>query len=115
MTTVTKPLHKNVASDDDEPDDAYCHPFVIMDNMRLAFGCPPAFAEGKLVWDDKMQAGRTDDAKILAKLTDFLQSHCAGDSLAVRQAKMADMWHGQYNTRMRVSTLLGSLTRLGLL
>jgi hypothetical protein len=90
MTTVTKPLHKNVASDDDEPDEAYCHPFVIMDNMRLAFGCPSAFTDETLVWDNKMHAGRADNAKIIVKLTDFLRSHCAGDSLAVRQAKLAD-------------------------
>jgi hypothetical protein len=98
MTTVTKPLHNYVASDDDEPDDAYCHPFVIMDNMRLTFGCPSVFADETLVWDNKMHAGRADNAKIIAKLTDFLHSHCAGDSLSVRQAKLADMWHAQYNT-----------------
>jgi hypothetical protein len=44
-----------------------------------------------------MAPGRSTDATIRAKLTEFIRAHSAGESLEFRQNMIRDLWHMGYN------------------
>ena len=81
-----------------EEDDAKeCHPFVIVDEMRLQMSCPPDFASGELLWNSKMTTGRYDDAAIHAKVAEFVRAHSSGATLLARQDLLGQLFSMQYN------------------
>ena len=95
LSKPRKPAQQPVESDDD--DDKLRHPYVLVDELRLLISCPPRFASGDLQWSNKMTTGRTTDEVMRTKVGEFIRSHCAGDSLSVRQEKMREMWSLQFN------------------
>ena len=98
---ASKSIHKRAPLSDeeksDDDDDKFCHPFVIMDEVPLLFGCPTIFTSGKIVWSNKMTGRRASDVSIRNKLTEFIALHHAGATLKVRQDKIREMWAMQYN------------------
>jgi len=91
-----KRKHDDSEDPSSDSDELYYHPFVVVDKLRISFGCPASFVSGKLVWDERMKSGRSDE-HIRSLLAAFIRSHQDGDSLLIRQEQLRAMWMAQYN------------------